>query len=639
MRKIYLDTKPRLVALQLLLENTQLLLKIEKIGVGEALDRITAFPIIANNSQPNYPAAAMDGVAVRARDTFGASDQRPLSLAEQSYFPVDTGDPVPAECDAVIKIEDIHELGDGSVELLAPVAPGNHVRSVGEDIVAGDILIPAYHLLKPTDLGVILASGHQKLQVLARPRVTVIPTGDELIPPGTPPQIGEIVEFNGTIICNYLRQWGAEAELLQIIPDQPKLLLEAVRAALETSDLVIINAGSSAGREDHTADVIQALGQVLVHGINARPGKPTVLGVVGGKPVLGLPGYPVACAFALEWFARPLIYRYFRQMEPARPRLKVRLGRRVVSLMGSEEFIPVSVGRIKGSYLANPLNKGAGVTMSLVRAHGLLVIPPEVLGYEEGEEVEIELYYPEETLRSTIMAVGSHDLALDLLASSLREDLPELLFSSSPVGSMGGILAIAKGQAHMAGIHLFDAERGDYNIAYVTKYLAGQDVLLVNLAYRMQGWLVAKGNPLGIQTITDLVRGKGRFVNRQKGAGTRLLFDYLLSQTGWNSEDIYGYEKEEYTHLNVAAAVAAGTAQVGLGIFSAARAYGLDFIPVREEQYDLLMTREFFNSNWGQRILTVLQKPDFRKQIEELGGYSLRDAGQVVYENCLGDKE
>lgn len=634
MRKIYLNTKSRQEALRLLIGNTQLDRKTERVGVGEALGRITAYPIIARTSQPNYPASAMDGVAVRSRETFGASDQRPLTLIKESYIEVDTGDPIPALYDAVIKIEDLHELGDGSLELLSPVAPGTNIRSVGEDVVAGDILIQGYHLLKPADLGVILAGGHQEVQVLTRPRVAVIPTGDELVAPGTLAQTGEIVEFNGTIICNYLRQWGAEPQLMQIIPDRPELLQDAVHSALDTSDLVIINAGSSAGREDYTAGVIQELGRVLVHGISARPGKPTVLGEVRGKPVLGLPGYPVACAFALEWFARPLIYQYLRQPEPTRPRLKVRLGRRVVSVMGSEEFIPVSVGQINGDYLANPLNRGAGVTMSLVRAHGLLVIPAEVLGYEEEEEVVVELYYPEETLRNSIMAVGSHDLALDLLASFLRKDYPELLFSSSHVGSMGGIQALAKRQAHMAGIHLFDAERGDYNVGYVTRYLADQDMILVNLAYRMQGWIVAPGNPLGIQTLADLVGGKVKFVNRQKGAGTRLLFDYLLSQSGCSREAVYGYEKEEYTHLNVAAAVAAGTAQVGLGILSAARAYGLDFIPVSEERYDLLMTREFFNSNWGQQILAVLQNPDFRKEIEELGGYSLRDAGQVVFERA-----
>jgi len=639
MRKIYLDTKPRQAALAMLLEKALLTRKTEQIDLREALGRVTACPIVAKSSQPNYPASAMDGIAVRSAATFGASDQRPVHMAKDSYLEVDTGDPLPAEYDAVIKIEDIHLQGDGSVELLSPVAPGTNVRSVGEDVVAGDIVIQAYQLLRPADLGVILAAGHQQVEVLARPVVTVIPTGDELVAPGSTPRAGEIVEFNGTIICGYLRQWGAAPVLHEIVPDQPELLLAAVKRALTVSDLVIINAGSSAGREDYTAGIIQQLGQVLAHGIATRPGKPTVVGVVGNKPVIGLPGYPVACALALEWFVRPLLYRYLRQLEPTRPRLEVRLGRRVTSLLGSEEFIPLAIGYINGEYLATPLNRGDGVTMSLVRAHGLLVIPAESLGLEEGEQTQVELFYPAEALRHSIVAVGSHDLALDMLASFLRRDHPEVLFSSTHAGSMGGILAMAKGQAHLAGIHLFDPEQGEYNTPYVARYLAGKDVVLINLAYRMQGWIVAKGNPLGIRSLSDIVQGKLRFVNRQKGAGTRLLFDHLLSQRGWNNKEVLGYEKEEYTHLNVAAAIAAGTAQVGLGIRSAAETYGLDFIPVGEERYDLLMSHSFLESEAGVQLLQVITDGSYQTQVEALGGYSLRDAGKVIYQSKMGKEE
>ncbi|MCR4441266.1 MAG: molybdopterin biosynthesis protein [Peptococcaceae bacterium] len=632
MRKIYLESRTRLEAKRMLLERAAFDARTERIQVHEALGRVTAGPVFARNSLPFYPVSAMDGIAVKAETTFGASDQHPLVLHEKKdYLVVDTGDLLPEGFDAVIKIEDVQTLDKESLEIIAPVAPGQHVRPVGEDVVAGEIIVPAYHLLTPPDLGAILAGGETHIEVLAKPRVIIIPTGDELVPPGSSPQKGQITEFNGTVMAAYLREWGADPVVHEIVRDRFDELRQAVEESLEKSDMVIINAGSSAGRDDYTVHVLESLGEVLVHGIAARPGKPAVLGFARGKPVLGIPGYPVSAYLALEWFARLLVCKFLHQPEPERQRIKARLGRRVVSDLGSEEFVRMTVGYVKGRYVANPLGRGAGVTMSMVRADGLLVIPGDSLGYEEGQEVEIELYRPERELKNTLVAVGSHDLALDLLATAVKRINPALRLSSSHVGSMGGIMAIKKGEAHFAGIHLFDSETGEYNLPYVRKYLAGEEVVLVNLVYRLQGWIVEKGNPLGIKDVRDIVEKKAPFINRQKGAGTRLLFDYLLRRDGLNPSDVYGYNREEYSHLNVAAAVAAGTARVGLGILSAARAYDLDFIPVGEERYDLLMSREFYESERGKALLEVVAEPAFKKEVEALGGYSMRDAGKVLY--------
>jgi putative molybdopterin biosynthesis protein len=632
MRKIYLESIPRLEAKKIFLEQVRFSERTEKVSVADALGRVTAKAIFAGTSLPTFLASAMDGIAVKAGDTFGCSDQNPLLLkAGKDYVVVDTGDPLPEAFDAVIKVEDVQQVDEDSLEIISSVAPGQHVRPVGEDVVAGEIIVPAYHLLTPPDLGAILAGGHSQVEVLARPRVAIIPTGDELMPAGSQPEKGKIIEFNGTVIAAYLRQWGAEPYLLKIIKDKFEVIKETVAEAVETADLVIVNAGSSAGRDDYTVHVFQSLGQVFVHGVATRPGKPTILGLIKGKPVFGLPGYPVSAYLALDWFVKPLIYQYLQQTEPQRPRLKALLGRRLVSDLGSEEFVRMTVGYIGGKYIANPLNRGAGVTMSLVRAHGLLTIPAESRGYEQGEEVEIELFKAQEELKNTLVAVGSHDLALDLLATAIRKKNPRLFLSSAHVGSMGGIMAIKKGEAHLAGVHLFHSETGTYNAPYVEKYLPGENVLLVNLVYRTQGWMVEKGNPLVIQTIRNLVKKKAGFINRQKGAGTRLLFDYLLQQEGLKPEDVYGYSREEYSHLNVAAGVAAGTAQVGLGIFSAARAYGLDFIPVAEERYDLLLTKEFYESVPGKTLREVISDPEFQKEVEALGGYRMSDAGKVFY--------
>jgi len=527
-------------------------------------------------------------------------------------------------------VEDVHPLPDGALEIIAPATPWQHVRAVGEDIVAGELIVPALHKLRPPDLGALLAGGVTEIELLVSPKVAIIPTGSEVIPAGEPRERGSVPEFNSTVIAAYLREWGADPVIYPIVPDHFEQLKEAAARAAEMTDLVIINAGSSAGREDHTARVIEELGEIFLHGVATRPGKPTILGKIGEKAAVGLPGYPVSAYLSLDWFVRPLVFRCQGLAESEPEKIKVTLGRRVVSQMGVEEHVRMTVGFVGGRFIANPLSRGAGVTMSLVRADGLLVIPDHSLGFEEGETVELNLYRPVKELRYNLLAAGSHDLILDLLAGRLKELDNRLSLASSHLGSMGGIAAIGKGRAHFAGVHLFDPATGEYNVPYVRKHLSGQNLCLINLVYRMQGWIVPAGNPDGVEGVETLAAAGLGFVNRQKGAGTRLLFDHLLKQAGLSPADIYGYEREEHTHLNVAASVAAGTAAVGLGILPAARAFGLDFVPVAEERYDLLMSEDFYRSPEGQTVLSVIDDPSFREQVESMGGYSMRDAGKLI---------
>ncbi len=633
MRRVYLRQLPRKEALDLFLARAEIPRREELVPVTKALGRVTARAIFAERSMPAYHAAAMDGIAVRAEETFGASDLTPLvlNLGDQ-YVPVDTGDPLPEGFDAVIKIEDLQPLTEQSVEIIAPATPWQHVRPVGEDVVAKEIVLPAFHRLQPPDLGALLAGGRTEVPVLAKPRVAIIPTGSELIKPEDAVKRGEIPEFNSAVLSAYLKLWGADPQVYPIVRDDLSALTAQVQEALRHADLVLINAGSSVGSEDFTVEAVKNVGEVLVHGVATRPGKPTILGVAGRKPVLGIPGYPVSAYLALEWFVRPLIYRTLGLPEPERPKIRGKIGRRVVSELGVEEFIRVKVGYVNQRFLVNPLSRGAGVTMSLVRADGLLVIPPNSLGYEGGEEVEVELFRPEAELKSTLTIVGSHDLTLDLLGTALSRVRPGIYVSSSHVGSMGGINAIKKDQAHVAGVHLFDPETGEYNIPYIKRFLWDEPVVLVNLTYRTQGWIVPPGNPRGIKKVTDLLQEGVKFINRQRGAGTRLLLDYMLDRAGIDPEQIYGYQREEYTHLNVAAAVAAGTADVGLGIYSAAKAYGLDFVPVAEERYDLLMRKDFYHSPLGEALLQAITSPDFQREVASLGGYNLRDVGKIMYE-------
>jgi len=639
LRKVYLSNIPRQEALDKFMDAVDIPRRTETINVNSALSRVTAEAVFACYSMPGYHAAAMDGIAVQSQNTFKASDQNPLQLKPgQDYHNVNTGEPLPPGFDAVIKVEEVQFHEDGQVEILAPATPWQHIRAVGEDVVAGELIVPAQSRLRPQDLGALLAGGITEINVLGKPEVAIIPSGTEIVDPGAERKKGSIPDFNSTVIASYLTQWGAEPDIKPSVPDDPGQIIEALSAAVKEYDLVIINAGSSAGEKDYTFSAIEELGEVFLHGVATRPGKPTILGRIDQKPVVGLPGYPVSAYMSLEWFVRPLIYRYFGLPLPKRQKLPVTLGRRVVSELGVEEFVRMTVGHVGGRYIANPLTRGAGVTMSLVRADGLLIIPANSLGYEQDEVVEIELYRSESELRHNLLAAGSHDLIIDLLATALKERDPSLSLSSAHLGSMGGIAAIGRGQTHLAGVHLFDPESKDYNWPYIEKMAPGMDVRLVNLAYRMQGWIVPKGNPDGIHTVEDLANTGTSFINRQKGAGTRILFDHLLREAGLSAAQVYGYEREEHTHLNVAAAVAAGTARAGLGILPAAAAFDLDFIPLVEERYDLLMSETFYNSREAETLFEIIADLRFQNKVEAMGGYSMRDAGQIMDIGIREDK-
>ncbi len=638
MRKIYLEDTPLTEAQQQIANRIRFKPLVEVIPTREALGRVTAQPIYAKVSMPNFHASAMDGIAVKAEKTYGADEQHPVRLKLAiDYVEVDTGDPIPDGFDAVIMIEHVHQLDEETVEILEAVAPWQHIRPIGEDVVIGEVIVPDRHKLRPVDLGAILAGGNVTIPVLRKPRVAIIPTGTELIEPSDSVAEGEIIEFNGTVFAAYLQEWGAEPVYHGIVKDEYELIKCAVKSAVQDADMVLLNAGSSAGREDFTVHVVGELGEVLTHGVATRPGKPVVVGVVDEKPVIGLPGYPVSAYLNLEWFARSLIFHYYGMLEPQRQRISATVGRRIVSVMGAEDFIRVTIGCMDGQFIANPLTRSAGVTMSMVRADGLLRIPPGNLGYEQGEVVEVELYRPLEQIQNTIVSTGSHDLSMDVLHSLIRKRNPARFLVSSHVGSMGGILAIQKGEAHIAGVHLFDEETGTYNQSYIEKYLHEKEVVLIQLVYRQQGWFVKKGNPLGISSVHDLTKPGITYINRQRGAGTRLLFDYLLAQEAVNRADIYGYSREAVSHLSVAAAVAGGTADAGLGIYSAAAAMDLDFIPVSEERYDLVMTKAFYESSQGQELLSCIRSEEFAAEMEALGGYSCRDSGKIVYSTGLSE--
>ncbi len=615
----------------------------ELLPLDSAAGRITARAVWALVSSPHYHSAAMDGFAVRSSDTDGASDSSPITLIQIQY--VDTGDPLPGWADAVLPVE-LAEVPGGSelhvcTSILTRTAlpPWKHMRAMGEDMVATQLVLPAFHQLRPVDLGALAGSGHSEVWVTRRPRIAIIPTGTELVPAGTPAQAGQIIEYNSLVLAAQVELWGGTADRLPIIPDDLELIQQQAAEAAQDHDLVLINAGSSAGSEDYTSTVVSNLGTLLVHGIAVRPGHPVILGMIDRKPVkelsepsqvpvIGIPGYPVSAALTGEIFVEPLLAEWTGRKPHQPPRIKAVLTRKVHSSPGDDEYLRVTAGRVGDRITAAPLARGAGVISSLVRADGIVHIPAGVQGIQAGEIVEVDLYCSKEDLNRTVVVLGSHDLTIDLLAQEMA--IRGYRLSSGNLGSLGGLLALQRGEAHFAGSHLLDPESGEYNFSYIDRYIPDTPVVLVNMVMREQGLIIQPGNPLGIHGLVDLSKPGVTFINRQRGAGTRVLLDFHLGKLGIGADSISGYAQEEYTHLSVAAAVKSGRASCGLGIRAAADALQLDFIPLFEERYDLVIPRTFYDSAVLQPVLDILNSSSFRGDVASMPGYSVERMGEII---------
>ena len=634
------------------------ILGIQEIPLDEdAIDRILAEPVWAKISSPHYDASAMDGFAVRSNDTEGADSTAPVTLTipTQAQY-IDTGDALPDWADAVIPIENVEALDEignlasqarapYSIRIRASVAPWSNIRPMGEDMIATQLVVPAGHRLRPVDLGAIAACGHASVRVSRRPKVAIIPTGSELIPVGQPVKSGEIIEFNSLVLAGQINAWGGSAERFSILPDDFEEIHQQVKLAAQNFDLIVLNAGSSAGSEDYSAMIVKELGELLVHGVAIRPGHPVILGLIQGNiptiqqgskqetswvPIIGVPGYPVSAALTGEIFIEPLLAKWLGRQSNNPHKIIATLTRKISSPGGDDDYVRVACGQVEDRILAAPLPRGAGVITSLSRADGIVILPRGSQGLPAGSEVEVRLYCDLNEINQTIFSIGSHDITLDVLAQFLSRYNRRL--SSANAGSLGGLLALKRKEAHFAGSHLLDPETGEYNLAYIRQYIPEIPVVIMSLVGRQQGLLLPKGNPKGICNLADLTRGEIVFVNRQRGAGTRILMDYQLGLMGINKETIHGYTHEEYTHLAVAASVASGKADCGLGIAAAAMALDLDYLPLFNERYDLVIPKVFYNSEILAPLFALISSSEFRQVVSDMPGYDISIMGQVIAE-------
>ena len=637
-RNIYLKMKTLQEARAILFQRFTDLpsLPTEQISVPDAVGRVLAEPVNALLSSPNFHLAAMDGLAVKAKITFGASAAAPRALiVGRDAFYVNTGHVLPQDTDAVIMVENVNELDEEHIEIEAPAFPWQNVRRVGEDIVATELLFPQNHVITPYCVGALLAGGVFSVAVKSKPKVLIIPTGSELVdwrklePHDIKP--GQVLETNSFVLGKLVEKCGGTFRRHEMVVDDTDKIKQALKtAANEDYQLILVLGGSSAGSEDFVKTAIVDLGEIQVHGVTIMPGKPVLIGSVENKPVFGIPGYPVSAIIAFEQFVQPLLYALLGQPHPQRETIAVQPTRKIASKLGVEEFLRVKLGEVGGRIVATPLPRGAGTITSITEADGIIRIPNHVEGINDTERVSAELLRPLAAIRRTIVIVGSHDNSLDVLADQLKAGHSELTLSSSHVGSMGGLMAIKRGVCHLAGTHLLDTEDGSYNISYLKKYLPDTAVKLIHLVQRDQGLIVKPGNPKEIHGIEDLGRKDVSFINRQVGSGTRILLDYKLNQLGIKAHAINGYQNEEFTHMAVAVSVLSGSEDAGLGIYAAAKALDLDFIPMVTEQYDLVIPLEYFETEAVQILLEIINRPAFKQQVAALGGYNTQNTGEII---------
>lgn len=558
MRNVYIENKDPKEALALYLENLDIKASTEEISLRNALNRISSEPIFSKISSPQNHLAAMDGICVNSSITSLASEINPLKLYEnKDFIYVNTGNVIPDRFDSVIMIEDVLER-DGFIEIISPSKPWQHIRPIGEDIVKGEMVIPSNYKIDSFALGSLAASGNFKVKVYKNPTVSILVTGSEIVSSLENANKGTIIDSNSYMLSGLVSEFGGNPIIYEPIPDIYESIKSEIISAVKKSDIVIINAGSSAGTHDYTVHIIRELGKVFTHGVALKPGKPTILGEIEGTPVIGIPGYPVSAYVSFKEFVVPVINSFLNKNISYQNKIEGILTKKIPSSFKYRELVRVNTGIVNNKIIATPIARGAGITTSLLKADGIIEIDRSLEGLNTGDKVEISLLKPIEKIKENILSIGSHDILMDIL----RDFIP---ITSSHVGSLGGIMALKQNQCHLAPIHLLDSKTGEYNISYVKQYFK-EPMVLIKGVKRIQGFMVKKGNPKNITSIKDLTNPNIKFVNRQRGAGTRILLDFLLSQNNISKDQIIGYEREMLTHMSVAAEVNSNKVDVGLGV-------------------------------------------------------------------------
>jgi len=629
-------------------------LGVEEVPVEEAVGRVLAEDVVAPIDLPPFDSSAVDGYAVRSSDLEGADELRPVELrlvgearigepppaevGAGKAVEVSTGSPLPKGADSVVMVEYVKGC-KGSILVTRPTVPGEGIVYASSYVTKGEVVLIKGTRLTYREVGLLASLGLRRVKVFRRPKVAIISTGNELVEPGRALEYGKVYDANSYLLHALVASVGGEPEVLGLFRDEAEELRRALMEAAERYDVVIASGGTSSGPGDLMYRVIEELGELVLHGLRLKPGKPTAVGALRGKPVFALPGYPLSCAMAFKVLVAPLIAKMAGVEASPSPRRKVEVAVGFEVAAGRYNLIPAVLSEVGGKFKAYPLLTGSGDIKALTLADGFLIVEPERRVVERGEEVGFEPLL--EPLRiADLIVIGSHCPGLEASLTILRRRSSGLSVKSINVGSMGGLKAVEAGCCDVAGIHLLDEETGTYNIPFVERYGLRGRAVLVRGYLREQGLIVAKGNPKGIKGVEDLLRDDVSFVNRNRGSGTRALLELLLRELSEERDvgveelrgAIKGYEVEVKTHTAVALAVKYGRADAGLGVRAAAELYGLDFVPLRWEEYDFLISKPSLDKPSAKLFLKVLRDTEFKRALEKLKGLrALQDTGEVVY--------
>ncbi|MCD1294516.1 molybdopterin biosynthesis protein [Methanocella sp. CWC-04] len=608
---------------------------IEEVPLNECYNRVLARNVYSRVDVPGFDRASMDGFAVKAKDTWGADEESPrplrikgiihagdkpdISVEPSTAVEIATGAVMPRGANAVVMVENTDTSGE-DVNVRKPVSPGENVMHTGADIMMGELALRAGTRLTSREISVLAAVGLDRVAVYKKPRVGIISTGNELMMPGTILEPGQIYDVNAYAVGAGVIENGGEPVYLGIIRDVYEDFQKAVVEATKKYDIVVTSGSTSAGASDMMFSTVGSFGKVLVHGIKIKPGKPTIIGEANDRPFIGLPGYPSSAITIFNEVVAPMIRHMSGYPEKARREVTARMAVRVRSEGGREVLLPVGLINEKDALSAYPIEKGSGAVSSLLDADGYIEISEDTHVIDEGDKVSVKLFSEEITFPDLLM-IGSHCLGIDIITEMMSEK--GYTVRSINVGSMGGFRAIRKGIADAAGVHLLD-ESGVYNEPFL-RSLNVEDAVLIKGYVREQGLILPKGNPSGIKGLEDLP-GK-QFINRTKGSGTRTLLDMELKKIAEGrgttlqvlTESIPGYDVEAKTHNAVASAILMGKADAGLGIKTVAEQNGLDFIPLRDEEYDFVVKASSMNKPAVIAFMDILRSAEFKKRIAELG--------------------
>ena len=614
----------------------------QDVNLENSVGRYLAEDIVSTIDVPGFDRATMDGFAVKAQDTFGANEVIPKSLkliggvepgevpgfviGKEEASEIATGAALPIGSNAVVMVE-YTKASEGKVEILSAVTPGENVMAAGSDIMSGELLLRRGQLITSREVGVLAALGKKTVNVLGSPRVAIISTGNELVPPGSILRSAKIFDINACALSAAVQECGGTPIMFGIAADDEDSIQNLLRRALGEVDLVLTSGSTSAGRKDLLPKIISSLEgcQVIANGLAVKPGKPALAAAVLGKPLFALPGNPTSALMVFHSVVKPTI-RILAGMssETKEPSIEAKLAFKTFSVRGRQELLPVHlVADESGCYLAYPTLSGSGAVTSFALADGFLKIPADRDIMAKGETVQVQLFSPNIELPDLVI-IGSHCIGIDILLRVISKKRTRFSAKTINVGSVGGLHAVKKGEADLGGIHLLDERSGDYNIPFIKRYALEERTVLIRGYSREQGLIVQKGNPKSIHTFEDLLRPGITFINRNAGSGTRILIDMHLAAAARKkgtpieqlTEKIVGYDVEAKSHGAVASAVSQGRVDVGFGIRTVAEQQGLEFIQYGNERFDFLVSRNRMDKPSVALFLNTLRSDEFKRSLK-----------------------